>query len=296
MPITIGLVILVIYLFIGRLTATMIPGLAVPLSLLATAGGMYAMGFSIDNISLLGLTLSVGLVVDDAIVMLENIVRKVEDGMNPFEAAIEGSREVAGTIISMSISLVAVFLPILLMGGVIGRVFNEFGIVVTLAILCSAVISLTVTPMLAARSAASGAKAWEQGRHVRPHHRRLWPVGRLVSRPSRHGHAGLCRDLRSVRLAVCHIAAQFLPDRGYQTRLDRYRGAAGHFLSGDERPAGGGLGHRPGQSLGFTCDLVARLRTGQPDSESRLAAGAVETFRPAARHPENDCRSAPCTL
>ncbi|GAK69984.1 putative efflux protein [Agrobacterium rubi TR3 = NBRC 13261] len=149
--ITLGLVILVIYLFLRQVWATFIPGLAVPLSLVATLGAMYALGFSIDNISLLGLTLSVGLVVDDAIVMLENIVRKVEEGMPPFQAAIEGASEVTGTIISMSISLVAVFLPILLMGGIVGRVLNEFGVVVTLAILSSAVVSLTVTPMLAAR-------------------------------------------------------------------------------------------------------------------------------------------------
>ncbi|MGV1871428.1 efflux RND transporter permease subunit [Agrobacterium rosae] len=149
--VTLGLVILVIYLFLRQVWATLIPGLAVPLSLVATLGAMYALGFSIDNISLLGLTLSVGLVVDDAIVMLENIVRKVEEGMPPFQAAIEGSSEVTGTIISMSISLVAVFLPILLMGGIVGRVLNEFGVVVTLAIMSSAVVSLTVTPMLAAR-------------------------------------------------------------------------------------------------------------------------------------------------
>lgn len=149
--VTIGLVVLVIYLFLRRLWATLIPGLAVPLSLMATLAAMYAFGYSIDNISLLGLTLSVGLVVDDAIVMLENIVRKVEEGIPAFQAAIDGSREVTGTIVSMSISLVAVFLPILLMGGVVGRVLNEFGIVVTLAILSSAVVSLTVTPMLAAR-------------------------------------------------------------------------------------------------------------------------------------------------
>lgn len=149
--ITIALVVLVIFLFLGQFWATMIPGLAVPLSLVATFAAMYAFGFSIDNISLLALTLAVGLVVDDAIVMLENIVRYTEQGMPPFEAAIKGSREVTGTIISMSLSLVAVFLPILLMGGIVGRVLNEFGMVVTLAILSSALVSLTVTPMLAAR-------------------------------------------------------------------------------------------------------------------------------------------------
>jgi HAE1 family hydrophobic/amphiphilic exporter-1 len=148
---TIGLVVLVIFLFLRRLTATLIPGIAVPLSLISTIGIMYVLGYSIDNISLLGLTLSVGLVVDDAIVMLENIVRKVEEGMAPFEAAIAGSREVTGTIISMSLSLIAVFLPILLMEGVIGRVLNEFGVVVALAIISSVIVSLTVTPMLAAR-------------------------------------------------------------------------------------------------------------------------------------------------
>ncbi|MDE3120422.1 MAG: efflux RND transporter permease subunit [Paracoccaceae bacterium] len=148
---TIGLVVMVIYIFLNRLTATMIPAVAVPLSLVAALGLMYFLGYSIDNISLLGLTLSVGLVVDDAIVMLENIVRRTELGEPPMHAALEGAKEVTGTIISMSLSLVAVFLPILLMGGVVGRIINEFGVVVTLAILSSALVSLTATPMMAAR-------------------------------------------------------------------------------------------------------------------------------------------------
>ncbi|TAZ61199.1 efflux RND transporter permease subunit [Rhizobium leguminosarum] len=148
---TIGLVVLVIYLFTGHATATIIPGLAVPLSLISTFGMMYVLGYSIDNISLLGLTLAVGLVVDDAIVMLENILRHVEEGMPVREAAIKGAGEVSYTIISMSVSLIAVFIPILLMGGVVGRVFNEFGMVVAIAIISSAIVSLTVTPMLASR-------------------------------------------------------------------------------------------------------------------------------------------------
>ena len=145
---TIGLVILVIFIFLRRLSATLIPVVAVPLSLIATLGAMYVLGFSIDNISLLGLTLSVGLVVDDAIVMLENITRHIEDGMAPFEAALKGSEEIGFTIISITTSLVAVFIPILLMGGVVGRIFNEFAVVVTVAICASALISLTLTPML----------------------------------------------------------------------------------------------------------------------------------------------------
>src|SRR4051812_13187073 len=153
---TVVLVILVIYLFLGRLTATLIPGVAVPISIIATFGAMYVFGYSVDNISLLGLTLAVGLVVDDAIVMLENIVRHVEEGMSPFEAALKGSGEIGFTIMSITVSLIAVFIPVLLMGGVVGRIFNEFAVVVTIAIVASALISLTLTPMLAARLPGHG--------------------------------------------------------------------------------------------------------------------------------------------
>ena len=149
--ITMGLVIMVIYLFLGRLGATAIPGVAVPISVISTFGAMYLLGYSIDNISLLALTLSVGLVVDDAIVMLENIVRHVEEGMTPFEAALKGSGEIGFTILSITLSLVAVFIPVLLMGGVVGRVFHEFAVTVTIAIAASAFVSLTLAPMLSAR-------------------------------------------------------------------------------------------------------------------------------------------------
>ncbi|MGX5733071.1 efflux RND transporter permease subunit [Bosea thiooxidans] len=149
---TIALVVMVIFVFLRRLAATFIPAVAVPISIIATLAAMYAFGFSIDNISLLGLTLSVGLVVDDAIVMLENIVRHMEeDGLSAFEASLKGSREIGFTIVSISFSLVAVFIPVLLMGGVIGRIFNEFAVVVTVSILASAFVSLTLTPMLCSR-------------------------------------------------------------------------------------------------------------------------------------------------
>ena len=151
LALTVGLVALVIFIFLRRLSATLIPTLAVPISLIATLAAMYALGFSIDNISLLGLTLSVGLVVDDAIVMLENVVRHIEEGLPPLEAALKGSSEVGFTIVSITISLVAVFIPILLMGGVVGRIFNEFAMVVTISIIASSLVSLTLTPMLAAR-------------------------------------------------------------------------------------------------------------------------------------------------
>ncbi|MFO1090333.1 MAG: efflux RND transporter permease subunit [Hyphomicrobiales bacterium] len=152
LALTIALVALVVLLFLRKLAATFIPLVAVPISLIATIGVMFLFGYSIDNVSLLGLTLAVGLVVDDAIVMLENIVRHIEEGhASPFQAALDGSAEVGFTIVSISLSLVAVFLPILLMGGVLGRIFSEFAVVVTVAILTSAFVSLTLTPMLCSR-------------------------------------------------------------------------------------------------------------------------------------------------
>jgi len=148
---TVVLVVLVIFLFLRRLSATLIPAVAMPVSLVATLGAMSLLGFSLNNISLLGLTLAVGLVVDDAIVMLENIQRHVDAGMGPLEAALKGSREIGFTILSITISLIAVFIPILLMGGVIGKMFHEFAVVVTLAIVISAFVSLTLTPVMCAR-------------------------------------------------------------------------------------------------------------------------------------------------
>lgn len=151
LQLTIALVVLVIFLFLRKLTATFIPAVAVPLSIIATYGGMALMGFSINNVSLLALTLCVGFVVDDAIVMLENIVRHIEEGMEPFEAALKGSREVGFTILSMTLSLVAVFIPVLFMGGIIGRLFSEFAVTISMAILVSGFVSLTLTPMLCSR-------------------------------------------------------------------------------------------------------------------------------------------------
>jgi len=129
----------------------MIPALAVPVSLIGTAAVMYALGFSINNMTMLALTLSVGFVVDDAIVMLENIVRHIEGGMGPFEAALKGSREIGFTILSITFALLAVFIPVLLMGGIVGRVFREFAVTIAVAILISGFVSLTLTPMLCAR-------------------------------------------------------------------------------------------------------------------------------------------------
>jgi len=150
MMLTVILVVIVIFIFLRTLWATVIPSVAVPLSLLATFGVMYTVGYSLDNISLMALTISVGFVVDDAIVMIENIVRYIEQGDKPFDAALKGAGQIGFTIISITFSLVAVFIPLLFMGGIIGRLFREFAVTVTIAVIASAFISLTLTPVMCA--------------------------------------------------------------------------------------------------------------------------------------------------
>src|SRR5262249_25009429 len=145
---TLCLVVLVIFLFLRNLSATVIPSLALPLSIVGTFAVMYRLGYSLDNLSLMALTLSVGFVVDDAIVMLENIVRHMELGEGLLEASLNGSREIGFTILSMTLSLAAVFIPILFMGGIIGRLFHEFAVTIGVAILVSGFVALSLTPML----------------------------------------------------------------------------------------------------------------------------------------------------
>jgi hydrophobe/amphiphile efflux-1 (HAE1) family protein len=148
---TIALVVMVIFLFLRNLSATVIPGITVPLALVGTFALMYVAGFSIDNLSLMGLSIAVGFVVDDAIVMLENIQRHLEEGLSPMEAALKGAGEIGFTILSISLSLVAVFIPLLMMGGIVGRFFREFAITVTITIAVSAFVALTLTPVMASR-------------------------------------------------------------------------------------------------------------------------------------------------
>jgi hydrophobic/amphiphilic exporter-1 (mainly G- bacteria), HAE1 family len=148
---TIALVVMVIFLFLRNISATIIPSLALPMSIVGTFSAMYLLGYSLDNLSLMALTLTVGFVVDDAIVMLENIVRHMEMGKRPYQAAIEGAREIGFTIVSMTISLAAVFIPVLFMGGIIGRLLHEFAVTIGVSILVSGFVSLTLTPMLCSR-------------------------------------------------------------------------------------------------------------------------------------------------
>jgi HAE1 family hydrophobic/amphiphilic exporter-1 len=174
---TVALVVMVIFIFLRSLWATIIPSVAVPLALLGACALMWVAGYSLDNLSLMALTISVGFVVDDAIVMLENITRYIEEGEEPFAAALRGSREIAFTIVSISVSLIAVLIPLLLMGGIIGRLFREFAVTLTMTIAVSAVVSLTLTPMLASRFLTAAKDA---------HHGRLYGL-------SERGFAGLLK-------------------------------------------------------------------------------------------------------
>ncbi len=146
-----GLVVMVIFLFLRNLSATVIPSLALPMSIVGTFSVMYLLDYSLDNLSLMALILSVGFVVDDAIVVLENIVRHMEMGEAPFEAALKGSREIGFTILSMTLSLAAVFIPVFFLGGILGRLLHEFAVTIAAAILVSGLVSLTLTPMLCSR-------------------------------------------------------------------------------------------------------------------------------------------------
>ncbi len=187
---TIALVVLVIFLFLRRFVATVIPTLSLPVSLIGAVALLWGLNYSLDNISLLGLTLAVGLVVDDAIVVLENIIRHVEKGENAFQAALRGAREVGFTIISISVSLIAVFIPIFFMPGVIGLLFHEFAVVVALSIVVSAFVSLTLVPMLASRFLKDEA-------HMKP-------PGPVVRSFERAFNATLAGYTRLLDLALAH--------------------------------------------------------------------------------------------
>ena len=148
---TVALVVMVIFLFLRNLWATVIPAVTVPLSLIGTFAVLYALGYSLDNLSLMALSIAVGFVVDDAVVVIENIVRHLEQGLSPMEAALKGSREIGFTIVSITLSLIAVFIPLFLMGGYVGKLFQEFAVTISVSLLISLVVSLTLTPMMCAR-------------------------------------------------------------------------------------------------------------------------------------------------
>ncbi len=173
--ISVILVVLVVFVFLREVRATLIPSVAVPLAIVGTFGVMYLCGYSLNNLSLMALTISTGFVVDDAIVVLENVMRHVEAGMPPYQAALLGAREIGFTVVSMSTSLMAVFIPILLMGGIVGRLFHEFAVTLSAAIAVSLVVSLTTTPMLCARFLKAARS--RQARHAVSHERARLRIG-----------------------------------------------------------------------------------------------------------------------
>lgn len=218
------LVVLVIFLFLRNGRATLIPSLALPLSIIGTFAAMWMLDFSINNMTLLALVLCVGFVVDDAIIVLENIYRYVERGMPPFQAAIKGSREIAFTILSITFSLVAVFIPVLFMGGVVGRVFNEFAVTISVAILISGLVSLTLTPMLCARMLRPIDHTRQPGAFMRVSERvfDLWLSGyrRSLDFVLRHRPATLAVTIGTLILSIAlyiYIPKGFFPteDTGF---------------------------------------------------------------------------------
>ncbi len=267
LAIAIALVVMVIFLFLRNAAATAIPSVAVPLSLVGTFGVMYLVGFSLNNLTLMALTIATGFVVDDAIVMIENISRHVEQGTARLEAAYRGSRQIGFTIISLTVSLIAVLIPLLFMGDVIGRLFREFAITLAVAILISAVVSLTFTPMMCARLLEP------------PRPEKESRVLRIAGR----GFESLARHYGRSLNPVCLHPQGLLPAPGYRAHPGHYGGAAVGVLRGHGATAAGprrGAAEGPG---GGECVLVHRRGRRQHHSQQRAAPhqhGAEECAQP----------------
>ena len=285
--IAIALVVLVVFLFLRRPRATLIPAVAVPLSLAGTFAAMYLVGYSLDNLSLLALTISTGFVIDDAIVVIENVTRHLEAGVRPLEAALIGAREVGFTVLSMSLSLIAVFIPILFMGGIVGRLFREFAVTLSIAIALSMVVSVTVTPMLCARFL----KAPAEEKHGRLYRGERTGV-RLAARSLRCGAARRpapsvadarrhAADDRPQRLSLRRRAERILSAGGYRHVDRRGAGAPGHLVQRDAREADGADEDRRQRSWRRFGGRLHRRR--QRHDEHGAAVRQPEAARSSAR-------------
>ena len=292
---TVALVVMVIFIFLRSLWATIIPSVAVPLALLGACALMWVAGYSLDNLSLMALTISVGFVVDDAIVMLENITRYIEEGEEPFAAALRGSREIAFTIVSISISLIAVLIPLLLMGGIIGRLFREFAVTLTMTIAVSAVVSLTLTPMLASRF-LTAAKDAHHGRLYQLSERGFAALLKAYERgldvsaqiPLRHAD-GFLRVSRTVDRPVRGDPERVLSATGHRADQRHFAGGAGRLVRPNGAAAGGarrdrsqGSGRRPRRDV----DRRHRQR-----AQRRAALHHPKASRPAHGHGGSDHRA-----
>ena len=248
------LVMLVVFVFLRRLTPTIAAGVSVPLALAGTCAGMWLAGFSIDNLSLMALAISVGFVVDDAIVMIENMYRNLERGMAPYPAALEGAKQIGFTVLSISLSLIAAFTPLIFMDGIVGRLLREFSLTLTFAIVVSTVVSLTVTPMICAhyiKEATSDHATWfdRAGRGHAVAHRRVLYLDAA-------GGAGL--PVPDAARVLCHHRADggalyqdaegLFPDRRQRLRDRRDARLRRHLVPGDARAAAATRRHRDGRS------------------------------------------------
>ncbi len=292
----VALVVLVIFLFLRNISATVIPSLALPMSIVGTFMVMYVLGYTLDNLSLMALTLAVGFIVDDAIVMLENIVRHMEDGKGRMEAALEGAREIGFTIVSMTASLAAVFLPVLFMGGIVGRLLHEFAVVIGAAVIVSGVVSLTLTPLLCSRFL----------RPPREAHGRVYAASeqvftgmlttydrtlQLALRHPRFTLGRLLRDAGGDRLPLRDHSQGLHPQRGHRAGLRVHRGLAGHLVRGhDGAPAQGGRHRRPASLRGLVLlgDRSERLERGH---EHRPHLHAAASPAPSGRPRTRSCRT-----
>ena len=272
---TVALVVMVIFLFLRNLSATIIPSVAVPLSIVGTFGVMYLAGFSLNNLTLMALTISTGFVVDDAIVMIENIIRFLEEGDPPLQAALKGSEQIGFTIVSLTISLIAVLIPLLFMGDIVGRLFREFAITLSVTILVSAVVSLTLTPMMCSRLLKNthGQKKTPLLRNfrarLREHHRVLWPDAEVgVEASIRHIGCG-CGDAGAHDHSLHHRAQGFLSGAGHRHYSGNFGSGAIHFVSRDGATPAGVGSHHPAGSRGRECFFVHRHRWNEHNAEQR---------------------------
>ena len=310
---TIALVVMVIFLFLRSLSATIIPSVAVPLSLVGTFVAMYVLGYSLDNLSLMALTISTGFVVDDAIVMIENISRYIEEGDPPMEAALKGAEQIGFTILSLTVSLIAVLIPLLFMGDVVGRLFREFAVTLAVTIIISAVVSLTLTPMMSRAHSEAGRPG--NGRTVSiaaserafdEPHRILRPHAPNRSAISDAHPAGRSRHPRAHHLSVHHHPEGLLPGAGHRRHPGHFAGAGNHLVrrhGGEAAGTGPGDSARPGRGEPLVLHRCGRhqyhLEQRPHFHQSETAGGPPDQrFRrdpQAAAEPQVRCRESPST-
>jgi multidrug efflux pump subunit AcrB len=284
---TIALVVGVIFVFLRSLWATIIPAIAVPVSIIGTFGVMYALGYSLDNLSLMGLSIAVGFVVDDAIVMVENIARHIEMGKKPLQAALDAGGEIGFTILSISISLVAVFIPLLLMSGMVGRMFQEFAVTVTVAIAVSALVSLTLTPMMGSRLLRHE-RPEEQGRLARGlewcFDALLAGYDRALIVALRHRFVTLMVMLGTVVLTgwlFVIIPKGVLPRAGHRAHSWRNAGGPGRLASRNGHTAAAGAGSGPEGWRGRGCQRLHWRGRSHLDGKSGARVHCAQTQWPA---------------